>query len=567
MKKFLYFLLLAALFAGLVPLSRAAAASDPTVKVGLYYGSNGLPSANLANEVGAGYQFGYFDANRNFIALGETAQEKITVLKDKNMYVANGVWYDSLPPSGSKTIGAYHADAGQSYASFDAARTACSQVYSSTGQHAFPAYINGQYRVRFGSYTSLQAANSAAASSGYGGASGVGGSATCFTVVITSTGEILYEYDSGNPLGICPVGNSNPVTWFKGYKYAGMFEYRRNAGNDLTVINVVPLCEYTKGVLPYEMNPAWPAEALKAQAVCAANFAVHNRNKHSSMGFDICNDIDCQVYRGRNTATANSDSAAEAVRGLGLYYDGKVCNTVYHSSNGGHTESAKNVWGSEVAYLQPVPDKFEDLQAAYNGIWSFDYTADNITWILNNKGYSIGKISRAYVETFTPAGNVLKVTFVDTSGKSLSFERERARTILNSPTLGKYTHSQRYTINGASGGAGGSYYVNDANNSVADVSGLYAIGGGGESSVLTGNSTDLYVLSGGGNLQTLPKSSGGTNSSAGSAPSGVFRIAGTGWGHNVGMSQYGAKGMAEQGYGFEDILRYYYTGVRVTPFE
>ena len=104
-----------------------------------------------------------------------------------------------------------------------------------------------------------------------------------------------------------------------------------NNVNDITVINVLPVSEYTKGVLPYEMNANWHPEALKAQAVCAASYALSNKTKHKSLGFDVCNTTDCQVYLGRNAANANSDAAAEAVKGLVLTYDNKICSTVYHS--------------------------------------------------------------------------------------------------------------------------------------------------------------------------------------------------------------------------------------------
>ena len=530
-----------------VQASAAPSPSDPMIRVGLYYGSNGLPSANLANQIGSGYYFGFFDSSRAFIQTGYTAEEKITVLKDNTVYIKGGTYYDSLPPEGSVTIGSFHIDAGSQYSSFDEAAAAATKLSSSTGLPAFPAYISGDYRVRIGTYTTIDSANSAAASLGLQGASGTGGSATCYTVVVTSTGQILFELDCGSSatLAINPTGADDTETWFKGYKYAGAFEYRRNSGSDLTVINVLPLSAYTKGVLPYEMNPKWNAEALKAQALCVASYAYSSLNKHGSLGFDVCNTTDCQVYRGRNTATTNSDDAAEAVKGLALYCDNKIINAVYHSSNGGYTESAKNVWGTDWPYLQAVPDHFEDLSAANNGIWSFEYSGADITWILQNKGYSIGPVVDANVDQYTPAGNVYRVTFTDSSGKTLSFEKESARNILNSSTLKKYTYSPRFTISG-----GIRFHVNDASTTVSAADG-YAIGVGGSVTRLSSRS-DLYLLSSGG------KSALKSNTDS-------FIVSGKGWGHNVGMSQYGAKGMAEQGYTYDQIVKYYYTGITIQP--
>lgn len=520
---------------------------DPYIKVGLYYDTNALPSANLANEVGSGYNFGFFDKELNFCMVGSTVQEKITVNKDKNMYMLKGTYYDALPPAGALTIGAYHIDSGVLYSSYDEAVNSAKVLTENTGIAAFPAYIMGEYRVRLGSYSSLDKANAAATEVGLPGAGGVGGSETCYTVTITSTGEIIFEFDAGNSafLAIQPTGSDYTETWFKGYRYAGSFEYRRNNGNDITVINVLPLCEYTKGVLPYEMNPRWHQEALKAQAVCAATYALSSLRRHGSMGFDVCNTTDCQVYRGRNSANANSDSAAEAVRGLVLRYGGNLCTTVYHSSNGGSTESSKNVWGYDYPYLQAVPDYFEDLENANNGIWSFEYTSDEITWILQSKGHNIGKVVDAYVSEYTPAGNVYSVTFIDSSGKQLTFDKSSARTILNSSTLQKYTHSQRYTISG-----GVRFNVNNASTVISAAEG-YAIGKGGSVTRLSGRD-DIHLLSAKG-TSVLERN---TDS---------FIVSGKGWGHNVGMSQYGAKGMAERGYTFDQILSYYYTEAVVQP--
>lgn len=113
--------------------------------------------------------------------------------------------------------------------------------------------------------------------------------------------------------------------------------------------------DYVKGVIPYEMSPAWPSAALEAQAVCARTYAYMTTKHLSSYGFDLCNTTDCQVYYGigsyTNCATAVSDAAVDATAGLRVYYNGSLAETVYHSSDGGATESAENVWGGAVDYL------------------------------------------------------------------------------------------------------------------------------------------------------------------------------------------------------------------------
>lgn len=65
--------------------------------------------------------------------------------------------------------------------------------------------------------------------------------------------------------------------------------------------------DYVKGVLPYEMSPSWPLEALKAQAVCARTYALLQTKHYKSYKFDVCNTTDCQVYQGANLASDLTD--------------------------------------------------------------------------------------------------------------------------------------------------------------------------------------------------------------------------------------------------------------------
>ncbi|MDR1116991.1 MAG: SpoIID/LytB domain-containing protein [Oscillospiraceae bacterium] len=543
MKKLTIFLLVISMLLA-VPHETADAYDEPYVRVGLRYDSTVMSSANLANEVGSGYYFGFFEGN-NFTGLGGTYEEKITIVKDKNMYFSGGVYYETSQPS-SSVIGAYHIDLGRSFSTYEEAQNAAAEV-TSNGTPSFPAYISGEYRVRVGNFSTEADANARKTSIGLSSAPVVGGSATCFTVTATSDGRILYEYDMGTKVfAVMPAGSAQSVTWFRGYKYNGAFEYRRNDGNDLTVINVVKIGDYPKGVIPYEMNPEWPMEALKAQAVCASSYAAYNKNKHSSKGFDVCNTTDCQVYRGLNTATEASNAACEAVRGVGIYYNGKICNAVYHSSNGGATENAENVWGTKTPYLISVTDGFENLASANNGIWSYTYTGEELSWLLTEKGYPIGKVTKAYVDEYTAAGNVYRVVFIDASGKKLVFEKESARTILYSETLKKYANSQRYTISTGSI----ELYVNSSSGKLSAGSGTAVIGAGGKTGTLK-NGDEVYIKSASGTTKLQKTSAEG------------FVVSGTGWGHNVGMSQYGAKGMAENGYTYDQIIRYYYTGIEL----
>ncbi|GHU93810.1 hypothetical protein FACS1894208_03840 [Clostridia bacterium] len=510
------------------------------VKIGLIYGSNAVPGANLQNSVGSGYRFGYFDADRNFVQLGSTDKTKISVVKNRTVYWDGSNYQDGA--SGAM-VGAFHGDTGVTYESGEEAQAAADDLLAS-GQPAFVHYTLGKFGVRIGSYAGKETADL------------VTGSVYCVSVVESGTSNILFQFDSGNTsgLGILPSQGEvvSPVTWCKGYKYYGGFEYCRRDGNNVTVVNVVSVEDYVKGVIPYEMSPSWPVEALKAQALCAKSFAYTSLGKHKSQGFDICNTIDCQVYYGTGNASANSDGAVDAVAGMYILYNGKPIQAVYTSSDGGSTENSENVWTSAIPYLRAVTDNYEDLDTCTNGRWSSTLTNDTLTALLNSKGYANSGIVNMTAE-YTAAGNVLALTITDSAGKVFTFKKESARSILNSATYGMHTYSQRYTIN--AGGAALS--VRSANGVSSSIGGqLYVLGSGGELNTV---SVSSGIKGAGGVLIGVPQ--------AETSAKGTYVINGTGWGHNVGMSQNGARAMAKLGMTYEDIVTFYYTGVTIGYLE
>ena len=526
----------------------AALEANPTLRIGLLYGSGALPGANLQNQTGSGYQFGY-TKNSQFVPLMTTTETKVSTLKNKNVYSSNGTHTDASV-SGAFLTGAYHMDTGVTYATIAEAQSAAQQLKSG-GFAAFPVYNKGSFTVRTGSYASSAAASSAIAASGFSGTAATG-SNQCLTVINTDTGEILFQFDGndGEYFTITPLSaNGKAITWCKGFRYYGSFMYRRMSGDNVTVINLVSMDDYVKGVIPYEMSPSWPLEALKAQAVCAKSYAVNNLNKHASAGFDLCTTTDCQVYMGTANATEHSDKAVNEVSGYYLLHNNQPANTFYHSSNGGSTEDSINVWSADLPYLKAVPDNFEDLTSATNGIWQFTYTNADFTAILKEKGYSTGAIVDAYIDQFTPAGNVYRLIFVDANGQKYNFEKEKARTILNSSTLNRYTYSQRYSL---SSGTTLAIKGDGAAQTKSASNGLYVLSGSG-TQALTAGFDSLRVRSASG-VSALPSNNN----------TGTYTVSGRGWGHNVGLSQWGARGMATQGYTFIQILQYYFTDTTVS---
>lgn len=379
-------------------------------------------------------------------------------------------------------------------------------------------------------------------------------------VTVTGTDQVLYESD-GDSLGVMPLGfGEEPVTWFKGYRYTGGFEYTLSGGG-VQVVNVTDLENYVKGVVPYEMSGDWPLAALEAQAVCARTYACRDSKHLGTYGFDVCSGTDCQVYNGVSLATARSNQAVDNTAGLRLYYEGDLIqNAVYHASNGGATEDAKNVWGTEKGYLKGKTDPYESKTSIPNYSWTVTYTADELTWILDqklgSKERSIGQVQDVYISALTPAGNVSAVTFVGSDGVK-TVTGETCRTIFYSSTYGKSVKSQRFQINGQSGGGSGGLFVNDPATPLASLDGAAVLSGSGVQTTLQGETATAITSTG-----TVSVTAGGAGTF--SRPSGgSFTITGTGNGHNVGLSQYGAKAMAELGYSYEEILQFYYTDVTI----
>jgi stage II sporulation protein D len=528
-----------------------AANYNPVVRIGLYFGSSTLISANLENERGSGYNLGWFDSSYEFIPVGWTEVQRVTTMKDKNIFLQSGNYYDTPLAGEYSVIGAYHLQASSVYSTFEEA-LAAAESFSGIIP-SFPAYIDGQYRVRMGSFTSVEAAQAKAAELGYTLSTVVGNSPTCYTLTETRTANILFEFDySGRTaFGIMPdiTGDSDPQTWFKNNTYRGGFEYKRLSGNDITVINYVRLQDYVKGILPYEMSSSWPMEALKAQALCAKGYTLSNMGKHSVSGFDLCNTTDCQVYRGTYYASSNSDKAVDDTYGEFLLYNGEHVCAYYHSCDGGATEDACNVWGKDIPYLKGVIDPYEDIGKT----WRLELTLEQLNWLAGAKGYSFGNLVNIYVSETTPMGNVRSITLVNSSGKSYSLSGEAARTFFYTPTLGNTITSQRYTITPKYDRPVGSpVYINGASYSLKSLKGVYAIGGSGKAQ-LTGDSA--VVITGSGNAEV-------TASGADVPPIG-FTISGSGYGHNIGMSQWGAYAMAQKGFTYDQILKFYYTGVTI----
>jgi stage II sporulation protein D len=140
----------------------------------------------------------------------------------------------------------------------------------------------------------------------------------------------------------------NPIR-FNEKAYRGRLEVFANTRGSLTVVNVVALEDYVRGVVPNELSPGgWPElEALKAQAVAARTYAVSNLRRFDAEGYDLTPDTRSQVYGGRSTEHPLTDRAVFETRGRVATYEGRPINALYTSTCGGRTEDAENIFGGD----------------------------------------------------------------------------------------------------------------------------------------------------------------------------------------------------------------------------
>jgi stage II sporulation protein D len=172
----------------------------------------------------------------------------------------------------------------------------------------------------------------------------------------------LYQNDRfvknfGNSFTLTPelYGTTNYIS-IDGKSYLGDIQFTIS-GSYIKAINRLPLEDYLKGVVPNEMYPSWPLEALKAQAVAARTYALDR------VGITINDTISYQAYGGyiwNSTPYIKTTQAVDQTAGQVLRYNGKLISAVYSASNGGHTESNSNYWGSSpVPYLPAKPDPYD----------------------------------------------------------------------------------------------------------------------------------------------------------------------------------------------------------------
>src|SRR5437588_2663836 len=158
-------------------------------------------------------------------------------------------------------------------------------------------------------------------------------------------------FHSSAPLTLASSDEANAPVRFNDKPFRGKIEVFANTRGALTVVNVIGLEDYVRGVVPNELS--YPAlEALKAQAIAARTYAVKNRGQFASEGFDLLPTTRSQVYRGLSSETPLTSRAVDETRGMVATYNSEPINALYTSTCGGRTEDAANIFNEDVPYLR-----------------------------------------------------------------------------------------------------------------------------------------------------------------------------------------------------------------------
>ena len=333
----------------------------------------------------------------------------------------------------------------------------------------------------------------------------------------------------------------------------------------LLTINYVELENYLYGVVPNEIPSSWGIEALKAQAAAARTYAVTSINPRQI--YDMEDNQNSQVYMGYDYEKPSTNRAVDETRGEKIYYDGELIQAFYHSTSGGRTENSENVWYEALPYLRGVEDEFSDKSGSPHSYWETTLYKEDIIRSLNLDGNRVNELYGIEIKEVSENNRVLECIFLTDAGK-ISYKKENVRLLLG-------LKSSWFTID-----SGNSFYFineyvasGEKNNVPVPSRGILDVitdddyeDSDEEIRPVMGSILDSYAITSNG-TKKIQRDKLAFISSKGvsiiDTNSKHYVFSGRGWGHGIGMSQYGAKQMAEEGYSYIEILKHYYTGVMI----
>ncbi|WP_148133129.1 SpoIID/LytB domain-containing protein [Candidatus Formimonas warabiya] len=410
--------------------------------------------------------------------------------------------------------------------------------------------------------------------------------ATSMPIASLSAGDTITVNQAGNALTLeinsVPLagGFSGPVRAlpedeselnvfsYKNTKYRDGISIGVDSGH-LLVINNIDIEHYLYGVVGKEIGYTAPGEALKAQAVVSRSYALCALGQ--GLKYDVGADMYSQIYGGysaeQNFSGEKVIDAVDDTEGEVIYYYNQankqksIIKAFFHSNAGGYTENSENVWNEALPYLKAVPspddahaveysDETGDSWPASCYHWEMSFSLEEIQAAIDNylqktsNPVRIGsfqeiKLYRLNRDGITPtaSGRVTKMEIVGSNG-SFSVLRDGIRSVFG-------LKSTKFDV---VSGAGGNFVIKDGSSVKHQVDDI------GSLKIITGENNVVDLKNAEGMYQVLGESGKtGLNKSVQS-----ITFIGQGNGHGIGMSQWGARGMAEKGSDYQEIIEHYY---------
>lgn len=327
---------------------------------------------------------------------------------------------------------------------------------------------------------------------------------------------------------------------YHGKIFRGTLELTTDDAGDMIVVNEVDTRSYIASVVGSEEPTTWMPEALAAQAIAARTYLATHLRRHQR--YDLEGDVRDQEYTGLGGEAESTLRAVDRTEGIIATYRGAPIEALYSANAGGWTEDSENVYSNALPYLRAVASPYDDVaQASSWGHtswrWTSEFTAPQLASYLQVRGIDVGEPQHIELMRLTKTGRVLSARIHGTRG-SRDIGKDASRWYFG-------LRSSMYTV------AVRPAETEIVNRSDADrIRQLEALG----AKVVTTYTNSIRDPERGrlrvqGWAYQLPAR---------------FVFTGRGYGHGVGMSQWGAQGMALAGKSAEEILKHYYLGIALT---
>lgn len=313
--------------------------------------------------------------------------------------------------------------------------------------------------------------------------------------------------------------------------YAGSITIQPNAYGSYTVVNAVPLETYLRGVVPHEVGSGAPFAAMAAQAILARTYALKNLHRFQVDDYQLCANTHCQVYKGLTGTHPRADEAIRQTSGLVLTYNGELVDAVYSSTNGGISAAFEDVWdGDPRPYLRPQADIAHQPGKPLDLRQESSFQA----FLAQREGFNEAGVSRLFRWEF-----------------SLSLEELNTQLRAGQDYLGipMPTWSSIAGMQILERSASGRVQVMQLDLQTAE---------GIRSILLRKDQVRLAFPRLYSTLFRIEPLKQGERLAG-------YRFIGGGFGHGVGLSQYGSYTLARQGFNAAQILAFYYPGTTLAP--